>query len=100
MDKLLTIKDAAAYAHISERKLERLVKKGKIPAYKIGGSYVRFKKEDLDHFRMSFSKKAKPLTHHEKNVFFEHLKDFFYFNGFYIISIILAIVMLIIILKF
>ncbi|MBM3253304.1 MAG: helix-turn-helix domain-containing protein [Candidatus Omnitrophica bacterium] len=96
-DKLLNLKEAAEYLHISQRRLEKLVRKGKLPAYKIGGSYLRFRKDDIDNFRgLSFRKERK----YNSYSLLEGIKDFLYFNSFYIISIIIALIMLIVILKF
>jgi excisionase family DNA binding protein len=98
MNKLLSLKAAAECLAISPKKLERLVKKGKLPAYKIGGSYLRFKKEDIESFKETVYKKREPL--HVKYIFLDTLKDFFYFNSFYIIAVVIAIIMIIIILRF
>lgn len=105
MEKLFSLKSAAGYLKISQRKLERLVKKGKLPAYKIGGNYLRLKKEDLDNFRIKTPKKETGVVLKNKRdnsigSLFETAKDFFYFNSFYIISIIIAVIMLIIIFRF
>lgn len=107
MEKLFNLKSAAEYLKISQRKLEHFVKTGKLPAYKIGGSYLRFKKEDLESFKETAygnrglavsNKKDGPL--HVKHIFFDAARDFFYFNSFYIIAVIIAIIMVIIILRF
>jgi excisionase family DNA binding protein len=50
-EKLLTISEAARYLHISEDEIKRLVDVGEIPAYRIGGSFLRFRKEHLDAIR-------------------------------------------------
>ncbi len=105
MEKLFNLKTASDYLKISQRKLKRLVKKGRLPAYKIGGSYIRFKKEDLDNFKIKTpEKETRPLLRTKRNNsiagLFESAKDFFYFNSFYLISIIIAVIMLIILLRF
>jgi len=60
-EKLLTIKEVAAHLKISEDEVKRLVDVGEIPAYKIGGSFLRFRKEQIDAIRdevSDFEKKA------------------------------------------
>ncbi len=107
MSKLLSLKEAAECIDISPKKLERLVKKGKLPAYKIGGSYLRFKKEDLESFKETASRNRGFVISNKKNgpsqvkyIFFDAARDFFYFNSFYVIAVIIAIIMIIIILRF
>jgi excisionase family DNA binding protein len=47
-EKLLNIKEVAEYLRLSEEEVKRLVDIGEIPAYKIGGSFLRFRKEQID----------------------------------------------------
>ncbi len=46
-DQILTLKEVAAYLKLAEKTAYRLVSEGKLPGFKVGGSW-RFKKEDLD----------------------------------------------------
>lgn len=48
-EDILTIKEVAQYLKVTERTLYRLAQEGKIPAFKVGGSW-RFRREDLDHW--------------------------------------------------
>lgn len=45
-DEILTIKDVAAYLKLNEKTAYRLVLDGKIPGFKVGGSW-RFDKNDI-----------------------------------------------------
>lgn len=47
-EKLLSIGEVADYLKISEEEVKRLVDIGEIPAYKIGGTFLRFRKEHID----------------------------------------------------
>ncbi|HIF9244412.1 TPA: methylation-associated defense system helix-turn-helix domain-containing protein MAD1 [Photobacterium damselae] len=47
VDQILTLKEVAAYLKLAEKTAYRLVSEGKLPGFKVGGSW-RFKKEDLD----------------------------------------------------
>lgn len=47
-EKLLSIREVADYLKISEEEVKRLVDIGEIPAYKIGGTFLRFRKEHID----------------------------------------------------
>ena len=116
-EKLLTIREVAEHLKVSEEEVKRLVDIGEIPAYRIGGSFLRFRREQLDAIRSEIdevevesAEKAKPVldkhgrpthpyTDLEKAIkrrepitrqydysFAEKVKDFFYFNDFYILS--------------
>ena len=47
-EHLLNIKEVAAYLGISEEEVKRLVDIGEIPAYSIGDSFLRFRREQID----------------------------------------------------
>jgi excisionase family DNA binding protein len=129
-EKLLTISEAAKYLNISEDEIKRLVDIGEIPAYRIGGSFLRFRKEHLDAIRddvdemekdvpqeikAGLDEKGKP-THHISDLeneikkrepvirqydytAAERLRDFFYFNDFYLISFFIIGILLYVIFK-
>ena len=46
-DEILTLKEVAEYLKLAEKTAYRLVAEGKLPGFKVGGSW-RFKKEDID----------------------------------------------------
>jgi len=45
-DEILTLKEVAKYLKLAEKTAYRLAAEGKIPGFKVGGSW-RFKKEDI-----------------------------------------------------
>ncbi len=47
-EKLLNTKEIAKYLGISIKEVEGLVATGRLPAYKIGGTFLRFKREHAD----------------------------------------------------
>jgi excisionase family DNA binding protein len=124
-EKLLTIREVAEHLKVSEEEVKRLVDMGEIPAYRIGGSFLRFRKEQLDAIRSEIDEveerepeKAKPVldkrgrpthpyTDLERDIkrkepiarqydysFAEKVRDFFYFNDFYIISFLIVFVLI------
>ena len=98
-DKLLTIRDASLILGISEQEVIDLAESGELPAYKVGGVYLRFKREQLEEFkRLNKSLIASP-TESEKSSFKEKISDFFYFYDFYIFTILIIILMLVIIFR-
>jgi len=95
MKRFLTLKEAADYLGIAENELDDLSKAHKIATYKIGGVYTRFKVDDMEAYR------RKGVTKGSKNYrnSIDRIRDFFYFNDFYIYSFIIIAVMLYFILK-
>lgn len=129
-EHLLNIKEVADYLGVSEEEVKRLVDMGEVPAYKIGDSFLRFRKEQIDAVKAEIGdvekkdpgrveikldlkgKPTHPYTDLEKNIkrkepvtrqydytVMEKLRDFFYYNDFYILSAVIVAVLLIIILK-
>ncbi|EGQ8081167.1 MULTISPECIES: methylation-associated defense system helix-turn-helix domain-containing protein MAD1 [Vibrio] len=45
--QILTLKEVAAYLKLAEKTAYRLASEGKLPGFKVGGSW-RFKREDLE----------------------------------------------------
>lgn len=45
-DEILTLKEVADYLKLAEKTAYRLAAEGKLPGFKVGGSW-RFKKEDI-----------------------------------------------------
>lgn len=48
-DEILTIKELASYLKIAEKTAYRFVSEGRIPGFKIGGSW-RFRKSEIDQW--------------------------------------------------
>lgn len=46
-DQILTLKDVAEYLKLAEKTAYRLAAEGKLPGFKVGGSW-RFKQSDID----------------------------------------------------
>ena len=108
-EKLLTVKEAAEYLGISAGEVNNLAEQGKIPAYKVGGVFLRFKKEQLNFFKdtallakrrtgASSLDQASPEDI-AKQTFLERIGDFIHFNDFYILCVVIIGALLYIILK-
>ena len=48
-DEILTIKEVAEYLKLSEKTAYRLASDGKLPGFKVGGSW-RFKRADIEQW--------------------------------------------------
>ena len=100
-EKLLNTREVSEYLGISEQELRKLVDRGEIPAYRLGGTILRFKKEQIDKIKArgvpKIIKLEEEATAPIENSLLEHWKDFLYFNDFYILSLFVTIILLIII---
>ena len=115
----MTSEELSEYLQISEEKIIDLVEKRVIFAYSIGGELLRFRKEQIDAIRSEIDsrlgeegkagveKRAQKVREKLKvydargnnSTFRDQVADLVYFNDFYIISGILAIILLIIIFR-
>lgn len=97
-EKLLTVRDVSLILGISEKEVMDLAENGSLPAYKVGGVYLRFKREQVDSFKKSFRRPAANISGAAgKYSWGERISDFFYFNDFYILSILLILLIIVII---
>ncbi|MBU1061770.1 MAG: helix-turn-helix domain-containing protein [Candidatus Omnitrophica bacterium] len=94
MKKFLTPEEAADYLKVSESELYEIVDNGKVNSYKIGGLYTRFRVDELNSYRQKtpsnkagaklYSSKEKRHASRPCGTVSDRIKDFFYFNDFYI----------------
>lgn len=107
--KLLTVKEAAEALGIPKIKIRELVDKGDLPAYKIGGKFVRFRKEQVEAIRneilsrvggvpgkVALQENVKPIqeTATLPQSVGDQILDFFYFNDFYIVATVMTLLIL------
>lgn len=102
-EKLLSTREVSRYLGISEEDLRKLVDKGELPAYRLGGTILRFRKDQIDEIK---ARGIPKVTNSEEEVItssaysrLERMRDFLYFNDFYIFSVIIIIILLIVIFK-
>lgn len=98
-EKLLTIREVAYTLSLSEKEVIDLSEQGKIPAYKVGGLYLRFQKDQIDQYKVKIDTTTHKISIKPAFTFSERLKDFFYFYDFYLLSGILIAILLAIIIK-
>ena len=58
LDDILTLKEVASYLKLAEKTTYRLAAEGKLPGFKVGGSW-RFKKIDIENWIESQKKDKK-----------------------------------------
>lgn len=99
MERFITLTEAAKILGIEEGELTKLVEKGEITAYRIGGNFLRFKLKNIEEYK----KKTKSSKRNGEILGYswkDKIYDFFYYYDFYIIIILLIVLLLIIVFKF
>ena len=97
--KLLTVRDVSSILGISEKEVINLAENGIIPAYKIAGVYLRFKKEQILEFQKSDKVAAEKIHVPQKYTARDRVSDFFYFNDFYILAVLIIVLLLVIVFR-
>ncbi len=112
-EKLLTVQELSSYLGISEEKIVSLVEEGAISAYKVGGEFLRFRKDQIDAIYSEISSRTSANDRITQNVtrksvnirhtmsaidgrdsFADRVADFFHFYDFYIVATLLIAVLL------
>ncbi len=87
MDSLLSREEVRQYLEVENPDLDQLIEKGKLHAYKIGGSYLRFRKDEVLTIKHEFQTKKGRVS----LPWFIRLLDFWRFNNFYILSLLFIV---------
>ncbi len=95
--KLLTIREVAHYLNLTEKEVIQLAESGVIPAYKVGGVYLRFKREQLEQAKPRIKPNQSLIA--IEGTFIEKISDFVYHNDFYIASFAVIMLLLYLIVK-
>jgi len=98
-EKLLTVREVSLLLGISEKEVMDLAESGEIPAYKVGGVYLRFKKEQVQGYHKRSRPDSLKTNASPKSSFRDKLDDFLYFNDFYILAAVLIVLLLTVILR-
>lgn len=95
--KLLTTREVAGILGISEGEIINLANANLVPHFKVGGKFLRFRQEDVLKIKPAIKKKYHiPEKQYPR---LERIKDFVYFNDFYIISALVIVILLWVIVK-
>lgn len=88
MNNMLTIEEVKRFLEVEQEEVEGYLKQGKLRAYKIGGTYIRFRKEEVINLRYEIKPPRAQLP--KKPTFLGRLWEFWRFNNFYILSILIV----------
>lgn len=95
--KLLTTREVSYELGLPEKEIIQLAQNNKIPHFRIGGEFFRFKKEDIGRIKPKIKKKY-GLGENRRHLTGK-IREFFYFNDFYIGSAFIIIFLLWLIVK-
>ena len=83
---LITEEEVKSYLKIDLPEIEQLIRRGKLSAYRVGGSFVRYRKDEVIALR---SGKKFRLPDQLERSWFDKAKDFVSFHSIYILLAIL-----------
>src|SRR6185436_14883622 len=91
-EQFITVRETSQILGISEKKVMDMIESQKLQAYRIADQFLRLKKSEV----VSIRNTGKIIN---ENVKFEYtqperLTDFFYFNDFYLVSLIVIFALL------
>lgn len=90
MNNMLTLEEVKKYLEVEQQEIERYIREGALHAYKVGGVYIRFRKEEVLNLKYDVLLKTRKLL--SPISWGQRLLDFWKFNNFYIISLLVVAV--------
>ncbi|MEI7998663.1 MAG: helix-turn-helix domain-containing protein [Candidatus Omnitrophota bacterium] len=80
----ITVRETAQILGVSEKKVMDLIEGGQLQAYRIADQFLRLKRNEVVQIRSSGQVESEQV--HHDYIPSERIKDFFYFNDFYIFT--------------
>jgi excisionase family DNA binding protein len=91
----ITVRETAQILAVSEKKVMDLIESGSLQAYKIADQFLRLKRNEVVNIRSTGQVVSENVAHDYTAG--ERVRDFFYFNDFYLIALVIIGVLLYII---
>ena len=85
---LLTEEEVKSYLKVDSPTIEQLIRRGKLTAYRVGGSFVRYRKDQVVAIRSGL--KFRMPDQLERN-WFDKIRDFLNFYSIYFLLTILVV---------
>lgn len=85
MNNMLTLDEVKNFLEVEQQVIEKFIRDGALHAYKIGGVYIRFRKEEV--LTLKYDVLLKKKTTGTSISFGQQVWNFWRFNNFYIISV-------------
>ena len=83
-EKLLTTREVSNILGVVEKDIIEMTKNGRSPHYKVAGEFLRFRKAEI--IKMKDEIQNKFSLSPSRSTFGARMREFFYFNDFYILS--------------
>ena len=93
--QFISVRETAQILGITEKKVMDLIEGRKLQAYRIADKFLRLKKNEVLGIRNTGE--VVRDHHHHAYTGAERLRDFFYFNDFYLIAVAIILILLYII---
>lgn len=87
MNNMLTLDEVKNFLGVEQTVIEKFIQDEVLHAYKIGGVYIRFRKEEV--LGLKYDVLLKKKKGEASGSFGQRLWDFWRFNNFYIISVLI-----------
>jgi len=81
----ITVRETAQILAVSEKKVMDLIEGGNLQAYKIADQFLRLKRNEVANILSTGQVVSENVSHSYTPG--ERVRDFFYFNDFYLISL-------------
>lgn len=88
----ISVRETSQILEISEKKVMDMIGERKLQAYRIADKFLRLKKSDVLNLRNSGAVVVENQRHEYTSS--ERVKDFFYYNDFYLVSIVVILALL------
>jgi len=95
---LLTEEEVQNYLGVDRPEIEKLMKRGKLTAFRVGGSYLRFRKEEV--VALKAGKRFVPAEQLGRRSWFDRARDFWKFYSFYVLSSVLILLAVVLIFQY
>jgi len=82
----ITVRETAQILAVSEKKVMDLIESGSLQAYKIADQFLRLKRNEVVNMLSTGKVVSENIAHSYTPA--ERVSDFFYFNDFYLIALI------------
>lgn len=80
----ITVRETAQILAVSEKKVMDLIESGHLQAYKIADQFLRLKRNEVINMLSSGQVVSENVSHQYTAA--ERVRDFFYFNDFYLVA--------------
>ena len=90
--KFVTVEEAARRLDVPADDVEAMIRSGALQAFRIGGHLMRLRLEDVETIRLQEAGNGAAPSEPD------HLAEFLYFNGFYIVAVLVVLTLVAVIL--